>query len=183
LSAATTLTAATRTVVVGRPRDGLTGFEDDADERQRLLVIVGAAVDDAGAEPDWSSVATRTDEVLAEIHTVLREFVAAEGALLADQRIVVLADESAVLGDPDRPGESIVACAVVALVRTLAMELRRRGSCVNLVLGDTIHRPGAPDAPNEDLLTTVDALLSCSRDMTGQEIHLSAASHLGRIRP
>lgn len=176
------LTAPTRTVFIGSAPGELTGLEAWPTAQDRLLMVVGAAVD--GPEVDWPAVADHTGEVLGKIHACLKGFVAPEGELCSGQRVVVLADEAAVLGDPVRPGESAVAGAVVALVRTLAMELRRRGSCINLVLGNTIERPGAPEGTSiADVLSAVDALLCCGPDTTGEEVHLAAGSHLGRVRP
>ena len=178
--------ASTRLEIVGQVPGELAALVDRPTERERLLLVVGGTVEAAadGGPADWPALAERTGEALARIHATLQTFVAPEGELLSGQRIVVLVDEAAVLGDPDQPGESTVAGAVVPLVRTLAMELRRRGSCVNLILGTTIERAGTGGStPVDDVSAAADALLRCRPDTTGEEIHLAAGSHLGRVRP
>jgi hypothetical protein len=108
----------------------------------------------------------------AAVAAQLRDaFVAAQGAVAAEEPVVLCVDAPALLGQGS-PEDAAVACGMLGLARALAFEGGSKGWRVNVVAVD----PG--EEPDEQLL----ALAATVPGLTGQVLNVSSGA-VGKVVP
>lgn len=125
--------------------------------------------------PEPAPLAELTDEHLAaEVGDALDAVLADVQAALPVARLVFVLPADPVMGISGGAAASAVTNAVLSMARTLAIELARDGTSVNvLAVGSTTA-----------LQAQLAALLGeGGRDITGQEVYLTGGTDLGRVHP
>jgi NAD(P)-dependent dehydrogenase (short-subunit alcohol dehydrogenase family) len=121
-----------------------------------------------------SDVADPLADVLAQVQTAVP-------ALRADGgRLVFVLPAAPLMGEPSGTAAGAVTGGVLSMARTLAIELARDGVAVNTLAVDTERL----DEVGPAVAAQLAALLGpAGAAVTGQQVHVTAGSDLGRLRP